>query len=112
MDEPVLLQLWERTVGELLDHTGRFPKSARFSFTSRIQTLALDILETLVRARWSPQGRAVLLARADMDLAVLRVLLRLSHDRHFLSTSALEQLAKNLDEAGRMLGGWRRSVEG
>ena len=111
LDAPVLLVHWERTIGDLLDRTGRFPRSARFSFAARIDGLALDVLERLVRARWAPRGdKGRLLAAADSDLAVLRTLLRLSFDRRFLDRGALEHVSRQLDEAGRMLGGWRRSL--
>lgn len=111
--EPVLLVHWERFVGDLLDRTANFPKSARFTFASRIDTLALDILDRLIRARWAHRGeKAGLLAQADADLAVLRVLLRLSFDRQFLARGPFELLVRSADEAGRMLGGWRKQVDG
>ena len=111
MDEPALLVHWEKTVGDLLDRTQRFPKAVRFTFASRIDGLALDILESLVRARWSaPAGKARLLASADADLAVLRTLLRLSSDRRYLDRGGLEHMSRLVDEAGRMLGGWRKNL--
>jgi hypothetical protein len=111
--EPALLVAWERLLGELLDRTARFPKSVRFTFAARLDGLALDVLDRLVRARFAgvPERRR-LLAEADGALAVLRVLLRVSHDRRFLDRGGLESLAVALDEAGRMLGGWRASLEG
>ena len=51
-DVPQLVVHWERSLGDLLDRTASFPKSVRFTFASRIDGLALDILEALVRARW------------------------------------------------------------
>lgn len=111
-DEPVLLVHWERTVGEILDRTANFPKTARFTFASRIEGAALDILERLVSARYADvERRAVLLEDADDRLARLRVLVRLSHARRFLDNAALEHLSRMLDDAGRMLGGWRAHVD-
>lgn len=103
-----LLVLWEEIVGELLDCTLRFPKAVRFTFSQRIDNLALDILERLVEARYSPKSRRrELLGEADARLARLRVLLRLSCDRQYLARGAFEDLIRQIDEAGRMLGGWR-----
>ena len=108
---PVLVVHWEETVGLVLDKTSRFPKSARFTFASRIDGLVIDILEVLVRARWAPAAQtSTLLAQADGHLAVLRVLLRLSYSRKLLSRSGFEHLVRQLDAGGRMLGGWRKSV--
>ena len=110
-DEPALVIHWERTLGDLLDRTRGFPKAARFTFTTRIDNRALDIFEKLVQARFAPVAeRQRLLASADTDLAVLRALLRLSHARRYLDRRGLEHLSRLMDEAGRMLGGWRRHL--
>jgi hypothetical protein len=106
-DIPVVLVRWEQALGELLDRTQRFPKSARFTFAARIDNLGLDLLEHLVQARWAqPARKATHLREADLCLARLRVLLRLSHQRRFLDTRGYEHLARALDDVGRQLGGW------
>lgn len=111
-DEPALLVLWERVVGDLLDRTARFPKAVRFTFASRIDNLALDILEQLAEARWAPlDRRRELLLRADLCLVRLGVLLRLAHDRRYLDTGGFEHVVRATDEAGRMLGGWRKHLD-
>ena len=104
---------WEQTLSDLLDRTMRFPKSARFTFASRVDGLALDILEGIVEARYA-RGRRKLeaLRRVDVQLAKLRVLVRLCHERRFLDTGGLEHVARNLDEAGRMVGGWMKQQAG
>ena len=101
---------WQRTVGEVLDRTERFPKKVRFTFSSRIDAIALDVLEHVVIACYgSGEGRAQALEATDLALTRLRVLLRLSHDRRYLDPKGYEHLARLVDEAGRMVGGWRRS---
>ena len=108
MDEPALLVYWERTVGLVMDRTGRFPRDVRHTFAARIDSRALDILESFAAARFATgDTRLVLLSRADSDLAVLRVLVRLAHTRRLLPTGSLEELTVAFAEAGRMLGGWR-----
>jgi hypothetical protein len=110
-DVPELLLHWERTVGALLDRTASFPKVVRFTFAARIEGLALDVLDALVRARWAsgPEKRPHLV-KADADLAVLRVLVRLAFERRYLARGGFEHVVRALDEAGRMLGGWRRQA--
>ena len=111
-EAPVILVLWERVLGELLDRTQKFPKSARFTFASRIDNIGLDLLEHLVQARWAPTaGKAAHLREADLCLAQLRVLLRLSHQRRLLDTRGYEHLARELDAVGRQLGGWATDAE-
>jgi hypothetical protein len=103
--------LWERILGDILDRTMKFPRHARFTFASRIDGLALDILDRLVAARYARSGeKAAALREVDGLLSRLRVLLRVAHDRKYLSTGGLEHVARKLDEAGRMLGGWQRQL--
>ena len=112
-DELPLFVHWERTLADLLDRTMRFPKAARFTFASRVDGLALDVLEGIVEARYARGRRKQdALRRIDLQLAKLRVLVRLCHDRRFLDTGGLEHVARNLDEAGRMIGGWLKQQAG
>lgn len=110
-DEPVLVLLWERLTGEVLDVTARFPKSARFTFAGRIDSMMLDILERLAEARYAPvPRRRALLAEVDALLVRLRVLLRLAYDRRLVDHGAFERIARAFEEAGRMVGGWREHL--
>ena len=104
---------WEQTTGEVLDRTLKFPKAVRFTFAGRIDTLTLDILEAIVEACYSSGFRKQeSLRTADLSLAKLRVLLRLSHDRRYLDRRGYEHVMRRIDEAGRMLGGWRKQQGG
>jgi len=103
-----ILVLWEEVLDELLERCAKLPKAMRFSLTQRIENAGLDVMEGLTRARYSKgQETAPVLAEVDIALARLRVLLRLAHRRAHLSHGAYEGLSKKIDEAGRMLGGWR-----
>lgn len=107
---PILIGHWEKVIGDLLDRTARFPKVVRFTFAIRIENLALDVLELLVEARYaSGAAKYAALRRTDACLARLRVLIRLAHQRTYLDHRGYEHVARGLDEAGRMLGGWRHS---
>lgn len=111
MDEPALLVLWERVLGDLLDRTAKFPKAVRFSFSARIDGVALDFLERVAEARWAPLARRrELLSTCDLLLVRLHVLLRLAHDRKYIDTGGFEHVVRGVDEAGRMLGGWRKHL--
>jgi hypothetical protein len=105
---PVALLLWEDITGYILDRTAQFPKAVRFTFAARIDGIALDVLERLVEARFASGARKQqALEAADLLLARLRVLVRLSHARKYLSSGAYEHVSVQLDEVGRMVGGWR-----
>ena len=108
-DAAPLFVLWERLAGEVLTRTQGMPKAQRFTFAQRIDNLALDILEALAGAHYSKgAAKRRRLEEADERLLRLRVLVRLAYTQRLLDHGAYEQLARGFDEAGRMLGGWRR----
>ena len=69
---------WEEYLGWLLGHTGRWPKSARFTLCQRVQDTALDIAEMLVVARYEPKARRRTLRKLNLALERLRTLLRIA----------------------------------
>ena len=89
----------------MLSHTAKFPKSSRFSVSVRIENLVLDMLEGIIIAN-RRQKKEEKLLEIDENLERLRILIRLSKDMKFLSPKSYEYAAKQLSEAGRMLGGW------
>ena len=50
-----------------------------------------------------------LLKTADEELVILRIFLRLSHDLKCISTSSYEYAIKQVEEMGKILGGWIKS---
>lgn len=109
-EPPVVLAQWERFLGWLLQRTEKFPKRVAFTFRTRIDNLALDVFERLVEARYQRQ-RSDLLRRINLDLEKLRLLLRLAHEQGVLDHRALLHACEELDQAGRMVGGWGRQTE-
>ncbi|MBF0310052.1 MAG: hypothetical protein HQL56_11050, partial [Magnetococcales bacterium] len=63
-----------------------------------------------VEARHSHRKQEIL-KRANPRLEKIRVLLRLSHEQHYLSHDAFEYAVRHLLEIGRMLGGWMKQQE-
>ena len=86
----------------------RFPKSQKFVFGDRILNIALDILEVLVEATFT-RDRKSHLARANLGIDKLRLLLRMSADFHYLDRRRYEHAARALDEIGRLIGGWSKA---
>jgi len=101
---------WYEFVKWLLDKTEKYPRKARFTFSNRIDNLALDIMEWIVDARYS--RKKDILYRIDLGMERLRVLLRMCHDKQYLDHKGYEFASKRINEAGKMVGGWRRQQEG
>ena len=105
------MEKWQKLAGEILDRTSRFPKSARFTFASRIDGIVLDVLDLLVLARYSSRAqKTVHLQQIDINLSRLLVLLRLSFERGFIGNAGYEYVCTGVVEVGSMIGGWRRSA--
>ncbi|MEO1334926.1 MAG: diversity-generating retroelement protein Avd [Myxococcota bacterium] len=108
---PQAFLLWEDTLPQLFAKTSKFPKSARFTFATRIDNLALDLIEDLVEARFARRSRkAQVLERLDGRLSRLRVLVRIAFGQRLLDKGGYEHLQRRMDELGRMVGAWRQSV--
>ena len=103
-DLPVFVA-WLDFLEWLLPTTAKLPKHIRFTFVNRIDNLALDVAEDLVEARYSRDKRSVL-ARANLRLEKLRVLLRLCHALGYFPHARCEHAMRCVNDVGSMLGGW------
>jgi len=103
-DYPLFVH-WQQTLHWIMDSAERFPQKARFTLANRIVELALDVLENIIEAIYSGT-RKVFLQRINLQLEKLRILFRLSCERHYISLKQLEYISRQLNEAGKMTGGW------
>jgi hypothetical protein len=87
----------------------KFPRSQRFLLGDRIETTALTVLEGLVDATYSRQVETTL-RQVNLALERLRFLFRLSKDLHYLDLKRYEYVAREIDEIGRLVGGWLRTA--
>ncbi|MBN1548437.1 MAG: diversity-generating retroelement protein Avd [Syntrophaceae bacterium] len=92
----------------LLNHTGKFPKSYRFSVAAKMENAILDFIEMVTVANMR-SDKQPLLQRADEALARLRLLFRLSYEMRFINITSYEHGSGRIVELGRMLGGWIRN---
>src|SRR5436309_7490620 len=61
------------------NHTGEFPRNHRFVLGERIERNLYDLLEILIRAKYTKQ-RQELLEQANLVLEILRFQMRLAKD--------------------------------
>lgn len=109
--DPELFVKWYDFLKWILVKTEKFPKSVRFSFSNRINNLALDVVEGIVEAMYSKK-KIDILRRIDLNMEKLRILLRLCNDLKHLDYKGYEFASLKLNECGKMVGGWRRNQEG
>ena len=89
----------------LLQHTGKFPKSYRFSIAAKLENGALDFIEATTVANMR-KNKLPLLKQADEALARLRLLFRLSYEMRFINLQSYKFGSGQLVELGKLLGGW------
>ncbi len=99
---------WYQTLSWLLETCDRFPKQSRWVLANRIANHALDAMEAIVQAIYT-RDRGPALQAFNRHLELLRVLVRIAHDRRHLSHRQYAHVSERLDEAGRMAGGWARA---
>ena len=87
----------------------KFPKHEKFVLCTHIKSCVLDIARDIIRANKSRNKRPILY---DIDVRIeeMKFLLRLAHDRKYLSHKSYEHSSKLMTEMGRLLGGWIKSV--
>jgi len=93
----------------LLPVTVKFPRTQRFVLAERVQRMALDFQEQLIDAGRAAQPTPFL-QRADTTLTKLRLYLRLCRDLELLTSGQYEHVARQVNEVGRLLGGWLKTT--
>ncbi|WP_094228865.1 diversity-generating retroelement protein Avd [Methanolobus psychrotolerans] len=107
-DELQLFVKWTDFLKWLLNTTEKFPKKVRFTFTTRIDNLALDILEDIIEFRYDTYARKTGFKMINIKFEKLRILLRICHEQHYLSNKQFEYAMIHINEVGRMTGAWLR----
>ena len=93
----------------LIPQLNKFPRDQKFVLGDRIETKLLDVQEDCLRAYYSRDKRGHLL-EANLQLEVARHLVRLANALKLFSNHTYGVLAEKMDEVGRMIGGWLKSV--
>lgn len=105
-DLPIFVK-WYDFMKWILTTTDHFPKKVRFTFTERLNQLAMSVIEDLIEARYT-RNKIPALRRANLTLEKIRVLIRLSYEMKILSRKSYEYASFSINEAGKMLGGWMK----
>jgi len=89
-----------------------FPKKDRFTLGQKCENATLEILELLFLANSKPDSKKpAVLAEADLKLKVLQTLVRICSDVRAIEKNTYISLEETLEEIGRMLGGWIKSLK-
>jgi len=97
--------LWFRALAD-------FPKVYRYNLGGKIENCFLSLLEnTFITVYLSGERKSAQLSMAILKLDSLKFFLQLAWENKCLSNLKYSSLSENLDEVGRMLGGWKKGLE-
>jgi four helix bundle protein len=86
----------------------RFPKAFKYGLGERITNCQLDILERIIESQYSSKKKSHFLRQANIGLEKLRYLIRISKDTNCISLKEYEHSSRQLNEIGKMVGGWEK----
>ena len=87
------------------------PKQDKYAIWQKAENLAIEILEGIMTASYKSKfEKSAVLEKVSINLNLLRVLLRLMKEVKTIDNKKYTALEEILDEIGRMLGGWIRSL--
>lgn len=108
------LPIIEKTYGIykiLVDVNVKLPKTHRHGLGISAEQSVLTLLELLFMASHAPKThKAAYLLKAQAQLDILRLKLRLYLELKLANETRVFQLQSDLQETGRMLGGWLKST--
>ncbi len=88
-----------------------FPKKDRYTLGQRGENALLDLLEAIIQAsQTSKTDKLPILQKASIKLDQMKVFVRLYKDLKILDSKKYLSLESNLQEIGKMLGGWIKST--
>lgn len=88
------------------------PKQDHFTIFERCESIILEALECIMQASSeSKKEKLPTLERASAKLNMLRIFVRLMKDVKAIDNKKYMNLENTIDEIGRMLGGWIRSMK-
>ncbi|HCC60295.1 MAG: hypothetical protein A2402_03455 [Candidatus Staskawiczbacteria bacterium RIFOXYC1_FULL_37_43] len=84
----------------------------RYTLWQRCENMMLDVLEGILSASQLPKCEKLpILERVSLKLNFLRVFIRLMKEVKTLDNKKYVSLQEDVDEVGRMLGGWIKSTK-
>lgn len=109
-DYPLFVK-WTKVLDWIMDTVEKYPKSVRFTIGSRTVNLSMDVLEGIIEAIYR-KPRIDILENINLYIEKLRVFFRISYERRYISLRQYEFISGELNDTGKMFGGWIKSEKG
>ena len=95
----------------LMPQIEKFPRDFKFTIGDKIISILLNSLELIIEAVYT-KDKHNFLRRLNLQLEKLRYLIRLSKDLKALSIKKYAYISDEINELGKMIGGWIRVESG
>ena len=90
---------------------GTIPKSQRYTLWQRCENINLNLLELLLEANHKQANEKLkTLYKLSHQLDLLKMLIRLAKENKVIHSKKYVEIQTILQEGGKMLGGWIKSV--
>lgn len=110
MSELPIINLLYEIYKTVYDINSKLTKKDKFTIGKSIETTVLTLIEHAIIAKNCAKPLKIkYLLRSQSNLEILMMKLRLMHELKLANETRLFQLQANLQEVGRMLGGWLKS---
>ncbi len=107
-----IIELTYSAYKEIFLLTNALPKKAKYTLGQSIGNTTLKILENLIFAKnASATMKTTYLLKVHVDMEILTFKLRLLLELNLINETKIFQIQSKLQEAGRMLGGWIKSLQ-
>lgn len=88
-----------------------FPKKDRFGIGQRCENQIMDLIEAIIRAsKARRESKQALLYDISTQLDTLKIFIRLMKELSILDIKKYTQIQQYIQEIGKMLGGWIKSL--
>ncbi len=112
MEKETIIDKAYQLLKSLIPFLNKLPRSQKFVYGDRIQNFASDLLEVLLEAFYAaPTQKKELLAKANLILEKMRFFMRIGYDLGYFSNLQRNEFIVRIDEIGRMIGGWIKSLK-
>lgn len=88
--------------------TAKFNREYKYTLGAKLKETIIEFLDWVIRAN-SEKNKTPALKEADMRLERLRIYVRLGYDLEVVGIRKYEILCRQMDELGKMLGGWMKN---
>lgn len=109
-DYPLYIK-WIYIVEYIIEICGKYPKNIRFTLCDRMTNFSLDVLEFIIEGIYA-KNKTNILQKANLYMEKLRALIQISVNKKYISVNQYEYISREINDAGKMIGGWIKSCKG